>query len=59
MKLVNGTGKAIDMDALILPIQMPRGYGGIGILLKKQIDNYVRTCHVGGIRIHCVEVKVK
>ena len=44
---MNGTGKAVDMDAPILPIQMPRGNGGVGILLKKQIDNHIRTCHVG------------
>ena len=36
---------------------MPRGYGGVGILWKKQIDHRIRTCQDGGNRIQCVEVK--
>ena len=56
-EIYNGTGKAVDTDDPILPIQMPRGYGGIGILWKKQIDHRRRTCHNGGNRIQYVKVK--
>ena len=28
----SGVGKAVDSDDPIFPVQMPRGYGGVGIL---------------------------
>ena len=34
-EIFNGVGKAVDTGNPILPIQMPRGYGGVGILWKK------------------------
>ena len=56
-EIFNGTGKAVDSSDPILPVQMPRGYGGVGILWKKQIDHLIRICHEGGNRIQCVELK--
>ena len=56
--IFNGVGKAVDTGNPILPIQMPRGYGGVGVLWKKkQIDHLIRVCQEGGNRIQCVELK--
>ena len=56
-EIFNGVGKAVDTGKPILPIQMPRGYGGVGVLWKKQIDHLIRVCQEGGNRIQCVELK--
>ena len=52
-----GCGKAVDTGSPILPVQMPRGYGGVGILLKDSIDHLVTKILDGGNRIQCIEVK--
>ena len=31
-EIFNGVGKAVDTGNPILPIKMPRGYGGVGVL---------------------------
>ena len=36
-----GRGKSVDTGDPILPVQMPRGYGGTAILWKKQIDHVI------------------
>lgn len=53
---LNGCGKAVDTDNPILPIQMPRGYGGAAILWKKEIDHLVTKVPDGGNRIQCIEI---
>ena len=55
----NGTGKAIDTNDPILPIQMPRGYDGVAVLLKKDTDHLVNVFSDGGNRIQCVELSGK
>ena len=35
-----GCGKDVDTGDPILPVQMPRGYGGTAILWKHDIDHY-------------------
>ena len=55
--LCTGSGKAVDTGDPILPVQMPRGYGGIAILWKKEIDHLITPRPDGGNRIQCVEVK--
>ena len=50
----NGAGKALDSSDLITPVQMPRGYGGIGLLWKKDVDHLVTELLDGGNRIQCV-----
>ena len=52
-----GTGKAVDTGDPILPVQMPRGYGGVGVLWKKEIDHLIQVQQDGGNRIQCIEVK--
>ena len=53
---MTGTGKGVDTGEPILPVQMPRGYGGVGILWKQTIDHLVRVLPDGGNRIQCVEL---
>lgn len=52
-----GKGKAVDTGDPILPVQMPRGYGGTAILWKKELDSLVTTLPDGGNRIQCIELK--
>ena len=35
-------GKGVDINDPIQPTQMPRGYGGVAILWKQEIDNIIR-----------------
>ncbi|MES9884980.1 MAG: reverse transcriptase family protein [Sedimenticola sp.] len=51
-----GVGKAVDTGDPILPVQMPRGYGGVGVLWKKDIEHLVTVIPEGGNRIQCIEV---
>ena len=55
----NGAGKAVDSYDLIPPVQMSRGYGGIGILWKKHIDHFVTELPDGGNRIQCVFIRAQ
>ena len=52
-----GQGKAVDTGDPILPLQMPRGYGGTAVLWKCGIDHLIATLPDGGNRIQCVEIK--
>ncbi len=54
-----GTGKAVDTGNPLHPIQMPRGYGGVGILWRKTLDHLVKVITLGGERIQCLEVAVQ
>ena len=36
-----GQGKAVDTGDPILPLQMPRGYGGTAVLWKRGIDHLI------------------
>ena len=38
-----GIGKAVDSNDPIPPIQMPRGYGGVAILWKKELDSLITS----------------
>ena len=49
---------SVDTGDPILPVQMPRGYGGTAILWKKQIDHVIKPQDVGGNRIQCVAMNV-
>ena len=55
--LCTGSGKAVDTGDPILPVQMPRGYGGTAILWKKDIDHLVKAIPDGCNRIQCVQIK--
>ena len=51
-----GCGKAVDTGDPILPVQMPRGYGGTAILWQSNMDHLVTRLSDGGNRIQCIEV---
>lgn len=51
-----GCGKAVDTGDPILPVQMPRGYGGVAVLWKDNIDHLINKLPEGGNRIQCVEL---
>ena len=48
-------GKAVDTGDPMLPVQMPRGYGGVAVLWKKDIDHLATKLPDGSNRIQCVE----
>ena len=52
-----GCGKAVDTGDPILPLQMPRGYGGTAVLWQKSIDHLIVPLPDGGNRSQCVEIK--
>lgn len=52
-----GIGKAVDTNNPILPVQIPRGYGGTAVLWKREIDHLIKSLPDGGNRIQCVELK--
>ena len=51
-----GTGKAVDTNDPILPVQMPRGYGGVAVLWTKDIGHLVNVFSDGANQIQCVEL---
>ncbi|CAC5395787.1 unnamed protein product [Mytilus coruscus] len=51
-----GTGKAVNSNDRIQPYHMPRGYGGVAILWKKNLDKLVTTLPIGNERIQCIEL---
>ncbi|CAG2242256.1 unnamed protein product [Mytilus edulis] len=56
-----GTGKAVDSNDPIQPLHMPRGYGGVAILWKKNLDKLVTTLPQLEMReysvLSCLEIR--
>ncbi|MEW8545688.1 MAG: endonuclease/exonuclease/phosphatase family protein, partial [Candidatus Thiodiazotropha sp.] len=52
-----GCGKAVDTGNPVLPLQMPRGYGGTAVMWQKSIDHLIVPLPDGGNRIQYVETK--
>ena len=50
-------GKGVDRDDPLLPICMPRGYGGVAILWRKEIDHMIKAMDQGSERIQCIEIR--
>jgi hypothetical protein len=50
----NGAGKSVDPNDPISPYQMPRGYAGVAILWRKDLDSYITPLQVGNERIQYV-----
>lgn len=48
--------KGVDLYNPISPVQVPRGYGGVAILWKKDMDHLVTKLDEGNQRIQCVEI---
>ena len=53
---MTGKGKAVDTNDHILPVQMPRGYGGVAVLWKKRISHLVSPIPDGGNRLQGIKV---
>ena len=51
-----GVGKSVDSGSPLLPVKLPRGYGGVGILWQKKLDHLVTVKEEGNERIQCVEI---
>lgn len=54
-----GIGKSVDMDNPLEPIKMPRGFGGVAVLWKKDIDRIIRGIDDGNCRIQCIELNTE
>jgi len=52
-----GIGKSVDDKDPIQPSHMPRGYGGVGILWRKEIDHLISDVAIGNERIQCIEMR--
>ena len=52
---LNFEGKAVDKYNHIHPTQVPRKYGGVAVIWKKETDHLVKATDDGGERIQCVE----
>ena len=56
---VNYVGKGVDKSEPLLPICMPRDYGGVAILWNIDIDHMIKPLDVGSERIQCIEFMEK
>ena len=56
---LTGVGKDVDAGDPILPMQMPRGYGGVAVLWKKSSDLLINGIPDGANRIQCIEVQAQ
>ncbi|CAC5361359.1 unnamed protein product [Mytilus coruscus] len=54
---INYIGKEVDMNDQLLPICMPRGYGGVDMLWKIKNDQMIKPIDLGSERIQCIEIK--
>lgn len=52
-----GIGKSVDDTYPIQPSHMPKGYGGVGILWRKEIDHLISAVAIGNERIQCIEIR--
>ncbi|CAC5363524.1 unnamed protein product [Mytilus coruscus] len=52
-----GIEKSVDTDDPLPQIQMPRGYGGVAILWRKELDPFISTLKAGNSRIQCIEIE--
>ncbi|CAG2221649.1 unnamed protein product [Mytilus edulis] len=53
---VNYAAKGVDKYDPLPPIYLPRGYGGVAIIWKMNLDSIIKTLDDGRERIQCVEV---
>ena len=53
---VNYAAKGVDKYDPPPPIYLPRGYGGVAIIWKMNLDSIIKTLDDGRERIQCVEV---
>jgi exonuclease III len=55
-KNINFVGKGVDKYNPVLPKSMPRGYGGVAIIWRENIDHLIKILPDGTERIQCVEI---
>jgi exonuclease III len=55
-KNINFVGKGVDKYNPVLPKSMPRGYGGVTIIWRENIDHLIRILPDGAERIQCEEI---
>jgi hypothetical protein len=55
-KNINFVGKGVDKYYPVLPKSMPRGYGGVAIIWRENIDHLIKILPDGTERIQCVEI---
>ena len=48
--------KGVDKENPIQPTQVPRGYGGVAVFLRKNIEHMVRELPDGNECMQCIEV---
>jgi endonuclease/exonuclease/phosphatase family metal-dependent hydrolase len=53
---INYVGKGVDINDLLLPVSMPRGYGGVTVIWRKEIDHIIRPLEDGSEKLQCIEI---
>ena len=53
---INYVGKGVDINDPLLPVSMPRGYGGVAVIWRKEIDHIIRPLEDGSDKIQCIEI---
>ena len=53
---INYVGKGVDINDPLLPVSMPRGYGGVAVIWRKEIDHIIRQLEDGSEKIQCIEI---
>jgi exonuclease III len=56
---INYAAKEVDINDPLLPISMPRGYGGVAVIWKNEIDHLVWPIQDGSEKIQAVEIQGK
>ena len=55
----NVASKSVDEVNPICPIQKPRGYGGVAVLWRKELDHLMKPLLDGSERIQCLELQTE
>ena len=53
---INYVGKGVDINDPLLPVSMPRGYGGVAVIWRKEIDHIIRPLEDGSEKIQYIEI---
>ena len=54
---INFAAKGVDIRDPLLPISLPRGYGGVAVLWNMNIDHLIRLIPDGTEKIQCIELE--
>jgi exonuclease III len=53
---INYVGKGVDINDPLLPVSMPKGYDGVGVIWRKEIDHIIRPLEDRSEKIQCIEI---